>query len=140
MRNLTPNESQYALQALVASGTLRESQIEKALRSREDEIRKLKERLASLESLSAASRTAGGRGRGRGRRSGGAGSTGSPRRRRRMSAKTRALRRLQGKYMGLVRGLKTAEKSRVRAVREKQGMAAAISLASSLGKKTPGRK
>jgi hypothetical protein len=52
-----------------------------------------------------------------------------------MSPKTRALRKLQGKYMGLVRGLKPAEKSRVRAVREKQGMGAAIALASSLGKK-----
>ena len=52
-----------------------------------------------------------------------------------MSPKVRALRRLQGKYMGFVRGLKPAEKARVRSVREKQGMAAAIHLASSLAGK-----
>jgi hypothetical protein len=52
-----------------------------------------------------------------------------------MSPKVRALRRLQGKYMGFVRGLKPAEKARVRAVREKQGMGAAIQLASSLAGK-----
>ena len=36
--------------------------------------------------------------------------------------------------MGYVRRLKPAEKARVRAVREKQGMQAAIRLASSLAK------
>jgi hypothetical protein len=46
----------------------------------------------------------------------------------------RALRRLQGKYMGYVRRLKVSEKARVRSVREKQGMVAAIKLAQSLGK------
>jgi hypothetical protein len=58
-----------------------------------------------------------------------------PVKRRRMSPKVRALRRLQGRYMGYVRGLKPAEKARVRTVREKQGMAAAIQLASSLAGK-----
>ena len=132
MRNLTPNESHYALQALMASGALRASQVEKALRGREDEIRSLRERLASLESLGASARG------GRGRRAGRPRAAGPSRRirRRRMSPKTRALRKLQGKYMGLVRGLKAAEKARVRAVREKQGMGAAIQLASSLGKKS----
>jgi len=136
MRKLTPNESHYALQTLVASGVVRATSVEKALRGREDEIRSLRERLASLESLSAASsRTGRGKG-GRGRRGRPpAAASARPRRRRRMSPKTRALRKLQGKYMGLVRGLKPAEKSRVRTVREKQGMAAAIALASSLGKK-----
>jgi hypothetical protein len=140
MRKLTPNESHYVLQDLVASGAVRAKSVEKALRGREDEIRSLRERLASLESLSAASsRSRGGAGRGkggRGRRGRPPAAAGArPRRRRRMSPKTRALRKLQGKYMGLVRGLKPAEKSRVRAVREKQGMGAAIALASSLGKK-----
>jgi hypothetical protein len=44
----------------------------------------------------------------------------------------RALRRQQGEYMGLVRRLKPAEKSRVRAVREKKGLAAAIRAARGL--------
>jgi hypothetical protein len=53
-----------------------------------------------------------------------------------MSPKVRALRRLQGKYMGYVRRLKPAEKARVRSVREKQGMEIAIRLAQSLGAKS----
>ena len=134
MRKLTPNESHYVLQSLVASGAVRAKSVEKALNGREDEIRSLRERLASLESLSASSSRSGGGARG-GRRGRPPAASARPRRRRRMSPKTRALRKLQGKYMGLVRGLKPAEKSRVRAVREKQGMAAAITLASSLGKK-----
>jgi len=52
-----------------------------------------------------------------------------------MSPRVRALRQLQGKYMGYVRRLKPAEKARVRAMREKQGMVAAIRLARSLGGK-----
>ncbi|HMA17394.1 MAG TPA: hypothetical protein VKS03_03055, partial [Thermoanaerobaculia bacterium] len=76
-------------------------------------------------------------GRGVGRRGGrrkGVTRRSTGRRRVAISPKVRALRRLQGKYMGYVRRLKPAEKARVRAVREKQGMEAAIRLASTLGK------
>jgi hypothetical protein len=52
-----------------------------------------------------------------------------------MSPRVRSLRRQQGKYMSFVRSLSVADKSRVRAVREKEGMGAAIRLASSLAKK-----
>jgi len=140
MTRLTPDQAHYVLTTLVAQRKLRQSQIDQALRNRDNEIRSLRERLASLEGMSdgASSSSAhrGGRGRGRGGRSGSASSAPSrPIRRRKMSPKVRALRRLQGKYMGFVRGLKPAEKARVRAVREKQGMGAAIQLASSLGKR-----
>lgn len=128
MRNLTPDESHYVLQSLISAGAVRSNQIEKALRGRDDEIRSLRERLASLERLSS---TRGAAVRRKGRPSRGPGRPA----RRRMSAKTRALRRLQGKYMGLVRGLKPAAKARVRSVREKQGMAAALKLAASLAAK-----
>jgi hypothetical protein len=53
---------------------------------------------------------------------------------RRLSPKVRALRRQQGQYMGLVRRLKAGQKARVRAVREKKGLPAAIKLALSLGR------
>ena len=53
---------------------------------------------------------------------------------RRLSPKVRALRRQQGRYMGLVRRLKAGQKARVRAVREKKGLPAAIRLALSLGR------
>ena len=120
--NLTPQQSHYVLKALMSEGRVRMSQVERALRGRDEEIRSLKERLASLEAMGSDS---GGGSRSRGRAA-------RPGRRRRMSPRLRALRRLQGKYMGYVRRLKPAEKARVRAIREKQGMAAAIRLASSM--------
>jgi hypothetical protein len=134
MSKMTPDQSHYVLQTLVGNGTVRASQIDKALRGREQEIRSLRERLAALERLSGGTTDAAGR-RGRGRPSGSSssGARGARPARRAMSPKTLALRKLQGKYMGYVRGLKPAEKARVRKVREKQGMKAAIALASSLG-------
>jgi hypothetical protein len=124
--NLTPQQSHYVLRVLMSQGRVRRSQVERALRGREEEIRSLKERLASLEAMGASG--SGGRSRSRRRAA-------PPARRRRMSPRVRALRRQQGKYMGYVRRLKPAEKARVRAVREKQGMAAAIRLASSIAAK-----
>ena len=132
MMRLTPDQAHYVLTTLVAQRKLRQSQIDQALRNRDNEIRSLRERLASLEGMSdGASSSSRGR-RARGRR---AAPASRPVRRRKMSPKVRALRRLQGRYMGFVRGLKPAEKARVRAVREKQGMGAAIQLASSLAGK-----
>ena len=140
MAKMTPNESHYVLQALLSEGAVRAGQIGRALRGREAEIRSLRARLSVLESSSEGrpgtkSRSAGRSGRRGGRQTGqgkGASAAPAPPARRKMSPKTRALRKLQGKYMGYVRGLKPAEKARVREVREKQGMNAAISLASSL--------
>jgi hypothetical protein len=127
--NLTPQQAHYVLRVLMSQGRVRTSQVERALRGREEEIRALKERLASLQAMGASD--SGGRSRSRGR----AARAARPARKRRMSARVRALRRLQGRYMGYVRRLKPAEKARVRAVREKQGMAAAIRLASSMAAK-----
>jgi hypothetical protein len=111
----------------VSQGRIRLNQVKAVLKGRVKEIASLKERLAALEGMP------GGRSRRGGRRAA------TPRvvRRRRVaiSPKVRALRRLQGKYMGYVRRLKPAEKARVRAVREKEGMQAAIRLAASLAKK-----
>ena len=128
---LTPQQSQYVLKVLMANGRVRASQVERALRSRDEEIRSLKERLAALEEIGRGD--SGGRGRSRG---GARASRGSrPAARRKMSPRVRALRKQQGKYMGYVRRLKPADKARVRTVREKQGMAAAIRLASSIASK-----
>jgi hypothetical protein len=129
---LSPSQSHYVLGILMAQGRIRAGLIRTALKSREQEIRMLRERLASLEQLSAGAGLAP---KGRRRRVRRAVAAAVVRRRRApLSAKVRALRRLQGKYMGYVRRLKTAEKARVRSVREKQGMLAAIKLAQSLGK------
>ena len=118
----TAKEAQYVLAALIARRVLRASQVRAALKWRRDEIRMLRERLATLESLPDGAS-------GRGRRAG------KPARRRKLDPRVRSLRRLQGRYMGFTRRLKPAEKARVRAVREKQGLAPAIRLAASLARK-----
>ena len=127
----TPSQAHYALNVLMSQGKLRVAHIRKALKNREQEIRSLRERLAALEHFSPGASAARGPRRGR--------PAGAARKKRarsiRMSPRVRALRKLQGKYMGYVRRLKPAEKARVRAVREKQGMGAAIRLAQSLSAK-----
>lgn len=123
---ITPAESHYVLQSLMSQGRVRLNQVKAVLNGRSKVIAELRERLASLEGMG------GGGARGRKARTS---STRAPKKRRvAISPKVRALRRLQGKYMGYVRRLKPAEKARVREVREKQGMQAAIKLASSLAK------
>lgn len=124
---MTPAESHYVLQTLLSQGKIRLSQVTAVLGGRTKEIADLRERLADLEGIQGASRR-------RGRRPAAA----RPARRGNVtiSPKVRALRRLQGKYMGYVRRLKPAEKARVREVREKQGIEAAIRLASSLSTKS----
>jgi hypothetical protein len=125
---MTPSEAQYALQRLISQGKVRESQVRAVLNGRSQEIAALREQLAALEGID-------GRGSRRGaRRTSRSNRVPARRRRVAISPKVRALRRLQGKYMGYVRRLKPAEKARVRTVREKQGMLAAIKLASSLAK------
>ena len=124
---MTPAESHYVLQSLMSQGRVRLNQVKAVLNGRSREIADLRERLASLEGLG------GGGSRRRGRQAAGAARP-TPKRRVAISPKVRALRRLQGKYMGYVRRLKPAEKARVRTVREKQGMQAAIRLAASLAK------
>jgi hypothetical protein len=126
---MTPAESHYVLQTLLAQRKVRQSQIAAVLGGRTKEIASLRERLADLEGIPGGS----GKQRGRPRQA-----AARPARRRnvKISPKVRALRRLQGKYMGYVRRLKPAEKARVREVREKQGMQAAIRLASSLATKS----
>lgn len=124
---MTPAEAHYVLQTLLSQGKIRQSQVNAVLGGRTKEIATLRERLAALEGI-----PEGQRGKSRGRAKASAGR----RRNVKISPKVRALRRLQGKYMGYVRRLKAAEKARVREVREKQGMQAAIRLASSLGTKS----
>jgi hypothetical protein len=126
---LSPGQAHYALSVLMSQGKLRVAHIRKALKNREQEIRSLRERLAALEHFSPGAPARGARRRGRPARA----ARKTRVRRIKMSPRVRALRQLQGKYMGYVRRLKPAEKARVRSVREKQGMQAAIRLARSLG-------
>jgi len=117
--DLKAHEAQYVLAALLRQKKLRMAQVRATLRAREHEIRDLRERLNALEA-GAASTLA------RGRRIA---------RRRATTARVLALRKLQGRYMGFVRRLKASEKAKVRAIREKQGLAPAIRAAAVLAKK-----
>jgi hypothetical protein len=121
---LDPRESHYVLQALVAKGNVAAQHVRKILRDRDREVASLRRRLTELEQLGSRAVAKA------------VGEVSSPvaRTRRRLSPKVRALRRQQGKYMGLVRRFKPAEKTRVRVVREKKGLPAAIRLALTLGR------
>jgi hypothetical protein len=130
---LSPNQSHYALGVLMSQGKIRAAQVEKALNGREEEIRSLRERLAALEQISPAAPARARRRRGRPGRA--VLKFRKSIRQIQMSPRVRALRQLQGKYMGYVRRLKPADKARVRSVREKQDIEAAIRLAKSLGAK-----
>ena len=128
---MTHAESHYVLQRLMSQGKVRQNQVRAVLNGRAQEIAELRRQIADLEGVAGA----GSRGRTRGRARRGRAAT-TRKRRVTISPKVRALRQLQGKYMGYVRRLKPAEKARVREVREKQGMQAAIRLASSLTPKS----
>ena len=121
---LDPREAHYVIQTLIARRRIAERHIREILNDREKEIAALRRRLGELERLGSratASATA-------------KAALTAVRVRRRLSPKVRALRRQQGQYMGLVRRLKASEKARVRALREKKGLPAAIRLAHSLGR------
>jgi hypothetical protein len=132
---LDARQSHYVLQTLLARGKVGARHVKEILRDWQKEIAALRERLATLEEL-------GGRGAAKAGRKAkaarktvakAAGNTVAKARvKRRLSPRVLALRRQQGRYMGLVRRMKEAEKARVRAVREKKGLPAAIRLALSL--------
>jgi hypothetical protein len=121
---LDTREAHYVLETLIARRRIAERHVREILNAREKEIAALRRRLEELERL--------------GTRGAAAATTKAARTarrvRRKLSPKIRALRRQQGQYMGLVRRLKASEKARVRALREKKGLPAAIRMALSLGR------
>jgi len=56
-------------------------------------------------------------------------SNSTPRQRPRLTAKQRAALKLQGRYMGTMRGLKPTDRARVKRIRAAKGIRAAISFA-----------
>jgi hypothetical protein len=128
---LDPRQSHYVLQTLLARRKVVARHVKEILRDWQKEIAALRERLAMLEELGG--RTAAKAGRKVAAKGAGK-TTAKARVRRPLSPRVRALRRQQGRYMGLVRRLTEAEKARVRGLREKKGLPAAIRLALSLGR------
>ena len=97
---LDPRQSHYVLQTLIARRKVGARHVREILREWQKEIAALRQRLATLEEI-------GVRGARKARRKVAAGAAGGRARvQRRLSPKVRALRRQQGRYMGLVRRLK----------------------------------
>jgi len=122
---LDARQAHYVLQTLIARRKVAARHVQEILRDREREIAALRRRLGELERIGAAA----------GSTAAGTAARAAGRVRRRLSPKVRALRRQQGRYMGLIRRLGAAEKARVKALREKKGLPAAIRLALSLGRR-----
>src|SRR5688572_21585279 len=105
---MTPAESHYVLQTLIAQRKVRQSQVAAVLGGRTKEIASLRERLATLEGIAGAS------GRADRRK---AAARPAQRRNVTISPKVRALRRVQGQYMGVILRLEQPECATGREVR-----------------------
>jgi hypothetical protein len=123
-RNSTVTYAQRALRALLSTGKITEAQISAALRAWEKRVQDLKREIAALtgEARSSAPRRAVRRGRRRARR------------RLKLTPKGRKSLQMQGRYMAAVRVLPQAARARIRAIREKSGVQAAIAEARRLAK------
>ena len=121
----TAEHAAHALHILVADGKLAAKDVAHALKRRKAMIRELRDKLAALEhgvaSSIADARKAVTRRVGK-----------KPRRR--VSAARRAAMKLHGKYLGTVRPLSKAHRAKVKAIREKKGVRAAIAAARRLAK------
>jgi hypothetical protein len=107
-----------ALHALVAEGKIKVHDVISALRRREAMISELRKRLAALEAGAVSAGTRIGRTA-----------------KRRLTAERRAALKLHGQYLGLVRPLSKTSKAKIKAIRKKSGVRAAISAARKMGKK-----
>ena len=119
----TPEYAARALHILIADGKIAASDVAAALKRREKTIRELKDRLAALEgSVVAKVRGATRKAKKEGRR------------KLRLSATRRAALKAHGKYLGAVRMLSKGSRAKVKAIREKKGVRAAIAAAKKMGK------
>lgn len=129
---ITPERAVNALRVLIAEGKITAADVTAALKRREELIRDLRRRLLTLEQgAMSAMRTAGKRVQ-----------HGAVRRtRRKITSARRAALRLHGRYLGHIRTLPKAARARIKAIREKSGVQAAIGAARKLAKTSgSGRK
>lgn len=112
----------HALHLLIAEGKIAATDVTNALKRREALIADLRQRLTALEA-GALVKTGVETRKGRVRR-----------RRRKISAATRAKFRAQGRYMAALRRLPKAARAKAKAIREKSGVRAAIAAAKRMGK------
>ena len=117
---LTAQHAAYALQMLIQDGKVAAADVQRALQRREAMIRDLRDRLAALEEAAApvARRIAR-----NGRRTMRAA---APRARKAITRAQRVARQAQGRYLAAVRRLSKDARLRVRDIRQKSGVDAAI--------------
>jgi hypothetical protein len=121
---LTGQQAHAALRWLHALGKVTAKDIENALGHRERLVQEIKERLEQL----------GGEGLRFLRGPEALNRAPTRRKRRRASAKAQAAWRAQGRYLGAVRRLSKANRAKVKAIREKSGVRAAVAAARKLAK------
>jgi hypothetical protein len=117
--NITANRAVHVLHILIAEGKLTAKHVSDALKRREALIHDLRRRLVALEqgAVSAVERT----GRKVTRK--------VARKKRTMSPARRSALKLHGQYLGHIRTLPKTAKAKVKAIREKSGVHAAIKAA-----------
>jgi hypothetical protein len=125
---LSGEHARQALAVLVQEGKLKASEVTKALQRRDRLIRALRARLSELE------QGAGIVGKQLGDRASRQARTVTrkvERRKPRLSAPTRKLYQMQGRYMAALRPLSEDQRAKVKAIREKSGVKVAIAAAKS---------
>lgn len=120
---LTADHAAVALQLLLEEGKIAAGDITRALERREKTIREIRARLADLEHLS---RPAVRRLASAGRR---VARAARPRARKAVTRAQRLARQAQGRYMSAIRTLSKEARAKIREIREKSGIEAAINAA-----------
>src|ERR1022692_3896267 len=129
---LSQEQAHQALTFMVHEGKLKWSSVEKALKNREKLVQEVKERLAALgvEGLGLAKRATSGAAKVVRRAEK---ATRKPRQKA-VSAAVKATRQAQGRYLGSIRQLSKAMRKKIKAIREKSGVDAAIAAAKKMAK------
>ena len=123
----------YALNRLIHEGKTSLAEVRRFAGERPARIAALEHELATLKAGHASANR---RGRPPGRL---AGAAKKPKRKFTMTAKARAAWKRQGQYLAALRRLKPVERTRVKAVARKEGVAKAVEFARKLGKGVPAK-
>ena len=123
----------YTLNRLIQEGKTSTAEIRRLAGERPARIAALEHELATLKTGHVGAKRVG---RPPGPRAAG---TKTPKRRFTMTPKARAARKRQGQYLAALRRLKPGERTRVKAVTRKEGVAKALELARKLAKAVPAK-
>jgi len=123
----------YAINRLIQEGKTSLAEVRRFAAERPARIAALERELETLKAGHAAAKTAG---RPAGPR---AAAVKKPKRKFTMTARARAARKRQGQYLAALRKLKGVERTRVKSVARKEGVAKAVELARKLAKAVPAK-